>query len=136
VLNTWKGEQWTSCQSISTILLSLSTVLCKNPLLNEPHVTSSHRDFLNYTLTIEYENINILCKILSNKFSEGFFKLFEPQMISHFQKNIDKLVDFCENKSQEITIVRVGIYYMDTKINYRALIEELNKLKIEFKTKV
>lgn len=135
VLNTWRGEQWSSCQTISTILLSLSTILCKNPLLNEPHITPAHRDFLNYTLAIEYENINVaICKILSKRNSEEFFKMFDMQMKNHFQKNVDKLINFCSEKPQEIRIVRVGIYYMDTKINYSNLIEQLNKLKIEFKT--
>ena len=135
VLNTWKGEQWTSCQSITTILLSLSTVLCKNPLLNEPHITPSHRDFLNYTTSIEYENINVaICGILTRRISEHFFQIFEPQMKDHFQKNVEKLIDFCHKKPQEIKLIRVGIYYMDTRINYSNLIEQLNKLKIEFKT--
>jgi ubiquitin-conjugating enzyme E2 Z len=38
VLNTWSGESWTSCQSINSILFTLSTVLCENPLLNEPGI--------------------------------------------------------------------------------------------------
>lgn len=135
ILNTWRGEQWSSCQTISTILLSLSTVLCKNPLLNEPHITPSHRDFINYTLSIEYENINVaICNILSKKISEEFFALFEEQMKSHFQKNVDKLIDFCAEKSQKVHVIRVGIYYMDTKINYGYVMEQLNNLKIEFKT--
>ena len=32
ILNTWKGEQWTGCQTIRTILLSLCTLLNNNPL--------------------------------------------------------------------------------------------------------
>jgi ubiquitin-conjugating enzyme E2 Z len=31
ILNTWRGEQWTSCQTISTLLLTLCTLLCKDP---------------------------------------------------------------------------------------------------------
>ena len=38
ILNTWSGESWTSCQTISSVLLTLSIVLCENPLLNEPCV--------------------------------------------------------------------------------------------------
>ena len=60
MLNTWKGESWSSCQTISSVLLSLSTVLCINPLLNEPHITQTHRDFKNYNLSIEYKNIESL----------------------------------------------------------------------------
>ena len=32
VLNTWKGPQWSSCQSIRSILLTLVTVLNSNPM--------------------------------------------------------------------------------------------------------
>jgi ubiquitin-conjugating enzyme E2 Z len=52
ILNTWRGEQWTSCQTISTLLLTLCTLLCKEPLLNEPGVTKGHEDFINYTKII------------------------------------------------------------------------------------
>ena len=59
LLNTWRGDQWTSCQTISTVLLTLCTLLCKDPLLNEPGVTSAHADFNNYTEIIESVNIKI-----------------------------------------------------------------------------
>ena len=36
LLNTWRGDQWTSCQTISTVLLTLCTLLNETPLLNEP----------------------------------------------------------------------------------------------------
>ena len=34
ILNTWKGESWTSCQSIRTVLLTLVTLFHNSPLLN------------------------------------------------------------------------------------------------------
>ena len=43
LLNTWKGDQWTSCQSISSILLTLC-ILNENPLLNEPGITESNSE--------------------------------------------------------------------------------------------
>ena len=54
LLNTWRGEQWTSCQTISTVLLTLCTLLCKNPLLNEPGVSFTHADMKKYNVIIEY----------------------------------------------------------------------------------
>jgi ubiquitin-conjugating enzyme E2 Z len=59
LLNTWRGDQWTSCQTISSVLLTLGTLLCKNPLLNEPGISIYHRDFNNYTKIIEYKNMSI-----------------------------------------------------------------------------
>ena len=41
LLNTWKGEQWTSCQTIRSVLLTLVTVLNENPLINEPGIKPS-----------------------------------------------------------------------------------------------
>ena len=41
LLNTWKGEQWTSCQTIRSILLTLVTVLNEHPLINEPGIKMS-----------------------------------------------------------------------------------------------
>ena len=48
VLNTWRGEQWTACQTISSILLVLCTTLNNTPLLNEPGVRKNHRDYSSY----------------------------------------------------------------------------------------
>ena len=67
ILNTWRGEQWTSCQTISTILLTLCTILCKNPILNEPGITIRNPDFNNYNEIIEYCNLDIaVCDIINN----------------------------------------------------------------------
>ena len=56
LLNTWQGEQWSSCQNISTILLNLVTLLNNTPLLNEPGVTTRHQDYDNYTKIIRFQN--------------------------------------------------------------------------------
>ena len=48
LLNTWRGDQWTSCQNISSVLLTICTLLCKDPLLNEPGIRRDHVDFKNY----------------------------------------------------------------------------------------
>jgi ubiquitin-conjugating enzyme E2 Z len=53
LLNTWRGEQWTSCQTISTVLLNLCTLLNNEPFLNEPGVTKTHHDFAKYNKIIE-----------------------------------------------------------------------------------
>lgn len=124
VLNTWKGEQWSSCQTISTVLLSLSTVLCANPILNEPHVTQSHRDFENYNSTIEYKNIEVaVCAIVlkNQNVYYDFFHEFEHYILEHFKKNVDKLIKFCQEKEQSEKVVHVSIYHMSTKINYKRL---------------
>ena len=93
LLNTWRGEQWTSCQTISTILLNLCTLLCNNPLLNEPGITIKHPDVPKYNKIIEYKNIDIAI-IRMMKQMPAQFEGFYPIMKEHFLKNKDILLSF------------------------------------------
>ena len=136
LLNTWRGEQWTSCQTISTILLTLCTLLCKNPLLNEPGVTITHQDMNNYNEIIEFSNLRIaVCDILSRK--EGiympFFENFFPFIKENFIKNIDKLLEFAIKKNDQLNKEKVFLkteyYGMYVCINYNKIIERLTELK-------
>ena len=36
ILNTWAGPQWTSCQSLKSVLISLQSLLNDKPIQNEP----------------------------------------------------------------------------------------------------
>ena len=56
ILNTWRGEQWTSCQTIRSILLTLITLFHNKPLLNEPGFSEKSKDFFPYNETIKYRN--------------------------------------------------------------------------------
>jgi ubiquitin-conjugating enzyme E2 Z len=67
ILNTWHGDQWSSCQTISSILLTLCTVLNSNPLLNEPGIRTSHVDIPNYNRIIQYSNISVAVCDMINK---------------------------------------------------------------------
>ena len=136
LLNTWRGEQWTSCQTISTVLLTLCTLLCKDPLLNEPGITKFHSDMKKYTDIIEYSNINIaICDIITKK--EGvyhnFFENFELFIKENFLKNYDKLLLFSENKNKEFInkpVIITGAYNMRVLTDYEKIIEKLNNCKL------
>ena len=135
ILNTWRGDQWTSCQTISTVLLNLCTLLCENPLLNEPGVHKNHADINNYNKIIEYANLNIaVCKIVSKK--EGvylpFFDSFENIVKEHFVKNVDKFIEYAEKKKEEFpdtVLLTTGLYSMKVPIQYLKVIEELHLCK-------
>jgi ubiquitin-conjugating enzyme E2 Z len=57
VLNTWNGESWTSCQTIHSILLVLSSILNSNPLLNEPGINIDNAYVNTYNYLVHYKNI-------------------------------------------------------------------------------
>jgi ubiquitin-conjugating enzyme E2 Z len=135
LLNTWRGDQWTSCQTISTVLLTLCTLLCNNPLLNEPGVSKTHLDMQNYNEIIDYANLDIaVCDIMFKK--EGiymdFFENFYPFIKENFHKNYEKLLNHAEKKKEEHTsvkIIKTGFYSMNININYVKVIEKLKKGK-------
>jgi ubiquitin-conjugating enzyme E2 Z len=136
LLNTWRGEQWTSCQTISSVLLTLCTLLCKNPLLNEPGVTLLHKDLNFYNEIIEFANLQTsVCDILSRR--DGiylpFFENFYPFVKENFIKNVDKLLEFARSKNDEMknqtTNFKTSFYSMSINVNYGQTIEKLNELK-------
>ena len=66
ILNTWSGESWSSCQSIHSILFTLVTILCDNPLLNEPGVKPQHNELNKYNYLVFYKNIEFsIAKIIN-----------------------------------------------------------------------
>jgi len=62
ILNTWRGEQWTSCQTLRSILLTLVTIFNNEPLTNEPGIKNTHKDFENYNKIITYKNLHFSIK--------------------------------------------------------------------------
>ena len=137
LLNTWRGEQWTSCQSISTVLLNLCTLLCKDPLLNEPGVSKTHPDFANYTKIIEYKNIEIavlrMVKRETNSFCDQF-NVFYPNLKENFVKNNETIIKYLEAKSNnEIAPEKIttSMYSMVTVIDYKKLCKTYMKIADE-----
>ena len=136
LLNTWRGDQWTSCQTISTVLLTLCTLLCKDPLLNEPGVNKNNHDMNSYDQIIEFSNIDIaVCDIIDKKQSVfmPFFENFYPFIKDNFLKNYDKLIDFAEKKNAELNSeskeFRTGFYSMRIMVDYNKVIEKLKSSK-------
>ena len=129
ILNTWSGDQWTSCQTISSILLTLCLLLNKNPLLNEPGVGPKHIDINNYNNIIKYKNIDIAILRMLNKNScfPNEFHIFFPQMKESFEKNYKQIYKFIEEQKNDNSIngcvLKTSYYTMSVKLDYSTLFE-------------
>ena len=137
LLNTWRGEQWTSCQSISTVLLTLCTLLCNEPLLNEPGVTPSHSDNTPYNEIIQFANLDIaVCDIITKKPGVylPFFDIFYPFVKENFNKNYEKILEFAQKKRvtdyNEPKTLKTSYYSMCVNINYNKIIEKIGSAKL------
>jgi ubiquitin-protein ligase len=136
LLNTWRGDQWTSCQTISTVLLTLCTLLCNNPLLNEPGVAKNNPDMKDYDEIIQFANIDIaICDIIEKKKGVylSFFENFFPFVKENFIQNYDKILDFAEKKNTEfngeVKNFKTNFYGMNVLVDYNYIINRIKQSK-------
>jgi len=59
ILNTWSGDQWSACQTIRSVLLTLQTTLNEMPLLNEPGVDEKLHiaSILRYNKMVHFKSL-------------------------------------------------------------------------------
>ena len=143
ILNTWKGEPWSGCQTISSVLLAMCTILNNEPLLNEPGVEKSHRDYASYNEIIRYKNIEVAifgmlksvseasisaasvsseASVSSNSIIE--FAIFGDIMREYFQKNKEKIRQRIEQALAEQKDIEysINVYKMAVFANYKELL--------------
>ena len=130
IINTWSGPAWTSCNSISTVLLSIQAlVFVENPLHNEPGYEKDNG--------IKNTNYNIL--ITYNNFKTAIYKMIiEPPMnfeyfnsitIKHFIDNYELILKKIEeNVKYDNKLFNVQIYNMNERINYTDLKKSMEEL--------
>ena len=124
ILNTWRGEQWTSCQTIRSILLSLLSLFHNKPLLNEPGINEKNKYFNIYNEIIEYSNFNIaINKVLNNELISPHvaFCDIKKNTINDNKKDILNHLNRLVKKHPEEFEKYCGIYNMSLTINYKKI---------------
>jgi ubiquitin-conjugating enzyme E2 Z len=135
ILNTWQGEQWTGCQTISSILLALCTLLNNTPLLNEPGITDKHADCLVYNTIVTYKNFETaMLQVLTNEYTYTEFNMFTDIIKTHFlekfEYNREKIIELCKAFPKKKKL-QTTIYKLDILIDYPSLLEKFNNIKNE-----
>jgi hypothetical protein len=139
MLNTWRGEQWTSCLTIKSILLTLLSIMDSQPMLHEPGVTEKHQDYNNYHNMILYKNIDFSCIRLMDEFMDTTIIPFDVEykeyfykfMLELFKKNANGLKQVIassmkiKNCNKFYSIM--GLYNMSFYVNFDLLLDKLNK---------
>lgn len=133
ILNTWQGEQWTGCQTISSILLALCTLLNNTPLLNEPGITEKHTDFSTYNEIITYKNFETaIIQVLTNEYTTENFNMFTDIMktnfLENFEKNIQIIDELCKKYPKKKKL-QTTIYNMNVLIDYHSLFKRFKLVR-------
>lgn len=133
ILNSWRGDQWTGCQTIKSVLLTIMSLLDSKPLLNEPGITATNADFATYHRIIQYKNYEFsmlqLLKSLSafkqviadiefhDQFYEHMCAAFRKSHLRH-SASIDALLS---KHPHSETLRTTHVYQMNTVVNYPEL---------------
>lgn len=132
ILNTWHGDQWSSCQTLRSVLVTLITVFNNTPFLNEPAITPQHEDYENYHKSIEYSNIHIaFLGTLEQNIQSINYKLFENEIKLVYSQNIQKVKAFVQKNRWNLldSIVYTNkLYDFECNCNYKLLYDEVIKL--------
>jgi ubiquitin-conjugating enzyme E2 Z len=130
ILNTWKGEQWTSCQSIRSVLMTLVILFHDKPLLNEPGIRETHEDFLPYNHILRYRNYetSILGMLSHELLPKGFasFFPFVKQRIIREGDNIMQRLSVLATSDLNGKTMAVNIYRMKCTLNYSDVMTKLS----------
>jgi ubiquitin-protein ligase len=141
ILNTWRGDSWTSCQSIRTVLLSLCILFTDNPLLNEPGILAVNPECKMYRDIIVYKNYNVAMLDVMSKNKRAYpqqFDIFYSFAQKHFLDNVDKYIEKIGHKKEEIGTpenvrIVVRIYGMVIMVNYDTLLKRMTAVKTAIK---
>lgn len=123
ILNTWKGESWTSCQNIKSILLTIASIMDKKPFLHEPGVRETHHDFTNYHEIIKFKNFYILEELISQSIEldgplYSFYSIIKNEFLKNYEK-INKRLEKLEQSEYNNKELEIKFYKnMRGNINY------------------
>lgn len=131
ILNTWRGDGWTSCQTIKSILLTIISILDDKPLLNEPGVTVYHNDFNKYNDIITYRNIAFsFLKMAEYNSIPSHFICFKPYIKSHVKSCKDSIIERVQknilSKSPSY-LIQTRMYNLNIHINWETMYNNLVK---------
>lgn len=132
ILNTWRGEQWTGCQTIRSILLTILSILDKQPLLHEPGITEKHRDFENYNKIITFKTVETaIINVLSNDCSccpIKFKQIFDEHIKGNFEKNKKEILDLIQTHDIKKSNIKTSLYLMNIDIDWKRLKSDIKSI--------
>lgn len=141
LLNTWNGDAWTGCNTITSILLVIRSIMTKEPLSHEPGLDSRHRDFYKYQEIIRFKNLELatIGVMQRDYYKNEFGDLFDIAK-DHFMENLeskkellDKSIQAWKESKIETSsnkVVYTSIYGMGIEIDYEPLSDKLLETRV------
>lgn len=93
ILNTWNGEKWTSCLTIRSILITISSLLTERPLQYEPGKKKDSEESILYERIVQYATMGILRDYGSPYTDFHDFKPFKQLYNVYLKKHCDEILE-------------------------------------------
>ncbi len=119
LLGTWTGPSWTSCNTLTSICVSLQAlVLNKNPIRNEPIYSNiTGEPVKRYNRIITYKNLTTGVLEMINNTPKGF-ECFESIILQKFKNNFQWYMDIIEKNKHLTGETDIDPIYSRKKITY------------------
>lgn len=133
VLNTWKGEGWTSCQTIRSVLMTLVTVLNDTPLCNEPNIGKSHPDFHKYNDILRYKTYQMaFLRYLNEPTSDPICEMFSSYMRQYALREKTSILEGLnaaaeDIRSRKIVAHHCSVYSFSVVFQYDKLVSKITE---------
>lgn len=133
LLNTWRGEEWSSCNTISSILLHMASIFTDKALLHEPGIRENHACVKTYDLCIAYQTMKtaILDVYVNRANSSKYYgipKMFEKTIEETFTLNKKNILELLETryKNENNPVNYSSFYSMSETIDYKTLMDDFS----------
>jgi ubiquitin-conjugating enzyme E2 Z len=147
ILNTWRGEPWSGCQTIRSVLTTIQMTLTPYPLENEPGVDGKSRNGMIYRAMIYSAGLNMIQSFLQketmtritsdDEVNKEVLNSFRKFLANHLKgKAGDELLQSLRDKSSKLSLelsefdkkVWRSFYMTDLYVNYSEICDSLCSL--------
>lgn len=94
ILNTWRGENWTGCQTLTSVLTTMMMTLTEYPLENEPGLNGRSHQGLLYRSILLDAGLSIIDSFLADASEAGSKYQFRVKFCEQDDTNNDILREF------------------------------------------
>jgi ubiquitin-protein ligase len=130
ILNTWSGPKWTSVQTISSVLLSIQSLLCNQPITNEPGYDRAKRDVKELYNRIVYHDTLAHLILHNSRPPTPEFAVFKEALREHFKERLPDILlraTTYAKKFQETHQPYFRIYGLNPKLDFPNLYKRLSE---------
>ena len=140
ILNTWGNPDWTPCNGLASVLLSIKgMVLVDNPIRNEPcyYTTTDKSVLVPYNYYVMYNNMAVaITYVMSTLSVTPPFNLFRREILTHYVTHYTRIfinAEFFRSKLTHesgamVSKLNAGSYGVACSVHIDTVIENINSL--------